>query len=250
MKNNMKKQVRGERRSKSAVPTFWWLILIIAIFVAIFLYKEKNAITVTTNGFAQLNANPDKVVVYIQAQTIDKTAQDATSKNARVVDDLTLALLRLGFTKEEIQTEQFSIYPNYDWQSGNQDITGYTATQNIKVETSDFGKVGKIVDSAVSAGALINYINFELSVENQNKYKAQLLEQATLDGMTKADSIARGLGKSVRGVVSVSTNDYGYYPVPIYRSDSGKGLEESVASATINPSQLDLNAAVTVTFKI
>jgi len=240
------------RRGKkpSAAYVFGGIILAIVVIVALFIYSERRSTTVTTDGFAQMKVQPDKVVVYIQAQATEETAQDATVKNSRIIDDLTLALLRLGFSKEDVQTEQFSIYPNYDYESGRADVTGYTASQNIKIETADLKKVAGIVDSAVSAGALISYINFELTVENQNKFKAQLLEKATLDARQKADSIARGLGKGVKGVVSVSTNTYDYYPYPIFMADSGGVAEAKEAAASITPKQLELNAAVSVTFRI
>lgn len=244
----------GRQKKPNAAYIFGGIILAIVIIVALFIYSEERGTTVTTDGSALVKVQPDLVVVYIQAQSTDKTTQGATSKNEKIVDDTTLSLMRSGFSREEIQTEQFSIYPNYDYDKGKQELTGYTASQNIKVETADLKKTAAIVDAAVSAGALINSINFELTLENQNNYKAQLLEKATQDARVKAESIARGLGKSVRGVVSVSTNTYDYYPFPVFKADAMAGTggveEAREAAASITPRQLEINAAVSVTFRI
>ena len=246
----------GRQKKPNAVYIFGGIILAIVVIVALFIYSEKRTTTVTTDGSAQMKVQPDIVVVYIQAQSIDKTAQGASAVNDKIVEDLTLSLLRLGFSKEEIQTEQFSIYPNYDYEKGKQELTGYTASQNIKIETADLKKVSAIVDSAASAGALISYINFELTLDNQNMYKAQLLEKATQDARIKAESIARGLGKGVKGVVSVSTNTYDYYPFPLFKAEdssvggAGGVAQAREAAASITPRQLEINAAVSVTFRI
>ncbi|PIN78188.1 hypothetical protein COV15_00075 [Candidatus Woesearchaeota archaeon CG10_big_fil_rev_8_21_14_0_10_34_12] len=224
-------------------------IIAVAVVSVVAITGLNKVVTITTSGSAETKIMPDLAVVYLNIQSINKSAEDAKNRIAVIRDDVMTSLIKLGLERKNIETEQYSIYPNYDWASGKQDITGYTATQTIKVSTKDFNNVGKIVDAVVDDGALVSYINFELSLEKQNENKAVQLEEATKDARKKADAIAAGLGKKVVGVVSVSTNNYDYYPYPLYRAEDG-GVSLEKATADITPSQVNINADVSVTFRI
>ncbi len=224
------------------------VIVVIGALLGLLIYKgDLKATTVTTTGSSETKIMPDLAVVYLNIQSINTSAQDAKDEVNTVTDNVMTALVKLGLSRDDIETEQFSIYPNYDWNNG-QKITGYTATQSLKISITDFQNVGKYVDAGVNNGALVSYINFELSQKEQNKLKAQQLAEATQDARAKADAIAEGLGKKVSGVESVQTNDYNYIPYPLYRAEAGTSVKE--ATTDITPQKIDLTAQVSVTFKI
>ena len=132
----------------------------------------------------------------------------------------------------------------------------YKATHSIKVQldSNKMDDAGTVIDIGVDNGALVSYINFELSLTKQNELKAQALNQATQDARIKAESIASGLGKNLGAVVSVSDSSFDYYPWPIYRNDVayGTGIAEAkeAISTNINPGQQEVSARVSVTYKI
>ena len=110
-----------------------------------------------------------------------------------------------------------------------------------------------MIDAGVDAGASIGYINFELSQEKQNEYKAQALKQAAEDAKIKAESIAEGLGKSIGSIYSISSSDFDYYPWRIYEAtaSSEAGVAEAKQAATdIQPGEKDITARVSVVFKL
>lgn len=223
-------------------------VLILSIFLLYTKFYGTEPVTITTQGSSQLKVMPELVSVYVYTQIVDKSSEAAKNKNAEVINKVLLELEKIGIKKEDIETEQYNINPNYDWNSGEQKITGYTASQNLNIKTKDFDLTGKIVDAAVNSGALISYINFEISKEKENELKAQLLSDASKDARVKADSIASGLGKKVIDVLSVQTSDYSYMPYPIFRAEAGVAVEKAVTEIT--PKQLELNAQVSATFKI
>ncbi len=111
---------------------------------------------------------------------------------------------------------------------------------------------GEVIDAGVDKGAKVSYINFELSIAEQNKYKAQALELATQDAKTKAEAIASGLGKKLGKVVSVSSSDWGYSPWSLYRADvMTESAEEAKSAVTdIQPGEQSVTASVSVVYKI
>jgi uncharacterized protein len=248
----------NQGKTSDSIKITWIIvatIVVLAVAGLIVFLSLRPGTTINTNGQATIKATPDIVSVYFNVQTQGDSAQEAKDKNAEIVDKAITALVKLGLDRDQITTENFNIYPEYNWSSGEQEIIGYTATHSIKVElaSSEMDKAGQVIDAGVDSGALISYINFELSQAKQNEYKALALNQATQDARIKAESIASGLGKRIGSVVSVQDSSFNYNPWPIYRNDMmavGVSEAKEAISTNINPGQQDITASVSVVFKI
>lgn len=225
-------------------------VLIIGTVLTIFyIYQsDKGKATISVTGNYQTKVAPDQAVVYLLIQTINSSADQAKNENARISDNVMTALLSIGINTSDIETENYNIYPNYNYSSGSQQITGYTASNNIKITTKAFSNVGRIIDTSVGQGALVSYINFELSTTRNNQYKALAMTNASLDARTKADAIASGLGKTVGRLVSVTTSDFNYLPYPLYASIAGQDLK--TVETNIQPQNVDITSTVTVSYEI
>lgn len=240
------------------------VILVIALlFLFVFSpvrYSSGN--TVTVQGVAEIKAVPDLVSVYFSIDTKAKTSSEAKDANNEIYEKLVDALIAEGFTENEVKTESFNIYPEYDWSSSTQKLIGYRATHSVKIQlpTDDFDKLSEVIDAGADSGAGISYINFELTQASQNKYKAEALKLASGDAQIKADSVAAGFGKSAGKLLSVSVSDFGYYPWNVYTSksyDSASGayLQEDVEMAretvaNLSPDEQEITASVSATFRI
>jgi len=235
----------------------WKLSLLVGIVIAavifggVYFYQQiTGGATVTTTGRYETKVTPDQAAVSLQIQTKGLSAEDAKNKNAQIYDDVLTGLIKAGIEMKDIETENYNIYPEYNWSAGYQEIIGYIATNSIKVTTKDFKNVGKIIDAGVDNGATVSYINFELSIDKSNEYKSLVLANASMDAKNKATSIAAGLGKKVGKIVSISTSDYNYYPYPLYRSEMGGTTDVKEVATNIQPTSLDISATVSVVYKI
>ncbi len=164
------------------------------------------------------------------------------------------AIVSEGFSEEDLKTESFSIYPNTNWVNGKEIQDGYIAYHYLKLEFSmeRLSKLTSVIDAGANAGAGINSINFELTPESQNKYKAEALKLASEDAQTKADAVAEGFGKKTGKLVSVQVSQFNYYPWRIY---SASGISEDFAVAkesviNLQPSEEEVSASVSATFKL
>ena len=230
-------------------------ILVVALIVLVgFTSLVAPANTITGNGQATIDAMPDLVSVYFTVQTRGETSEEANSENAEITDDLITNILKKGFERKDIQTQSFNVYPDYKYVNNQRKENGYVATHSLKVEmpTEQSEKIGSVIDAGIEAGAGISNINFELSQEKQNKYKAEAIRLAAEDSRIKAEALAQGLGKELGKLVSVSDSDFGYNPWIMY---SGSGMAEDAAiakqaSTSIQPSDQKISASVTAVFKI
>ena len=238
----------------------------VILIIALLALNTLNSIvpssgkTVTVEGVATIKALPDVTSVYFTIETKGATSVEAKDANNVIYDNLIEEMISVGFEESDVKTESFNIYENTYWDSNTrkQVTDGYKATRYLKMELSsdESDKLSDVIDAGVDAGAGISYINFELSQESQNKYKAEALKLASEDATIKADAIASGFNKQAGRLVSVQISNFGYYPWNVYsaKSESGMTSEDSIAvqeaATSIRPSDQDITASVTATFKL
>jgi len=202
--------------------------IILLSLMGMFYWNSLNpSNTISSSGYATIKTMPDIVSVYFNVQTYGTTSSEASDENSKIVEAMKNSLNEGGFSDEEIQTQGFSVYPEYDYSKSNPTITRYVAVHSLKVEmpADERSNIGKVIDSGVNAGAGISYINFELSQERQNAYKAEAIKQAT--------------------------SDFYYQPWQIFASSTGKDTVEAREAATsITPSEQEVSASVTAVFKV
>ena len=212
--------------------------------------------TITVSGSSTLDVTPDLVTVYFNVETNGSPAQIAKDENAKIVDDVITDLVKKGFAREDIQTLNFNIYPWQTWENGRTVDRGYKASHQIRIELKEnkFSIVGDVIDAGADAGAQISSINFELSQDKQNEYKAQALKEAGEEARIQAESAAEGVGKSIGAVVKLSVDDYNYRPWGIYATASYGGMEDVAmakeAVTNIAPSTQEVTGTVSVTYKL
>jgi uncharacterized protein YggE len=236
-------------------------ILLLALFAGLAVYNlipgQYKGTTVNVDGASTIKATPDVVKIYFNMETNASTSSEATSLNAQQVEDMTIALIRVGLERKQIQTQNFNVYQWTDWENGRSVDKGFKASHQIIVElsTNQFSLVGQVIDAGADAEAMISYINFELSQDKQNEYKALAFKQAAEDARVKAESIADGLNKRVGDIVSVSTQNWNYNPWPIYYATASSGAMENVAMAKqattdITPSTEEVTGQVSVVYQL
>ena len=231
------------------------VIIIAAVILALGLlwYNKDNVSnkrTISSNGISTMKSMPDLTTVYIRIDTSASTADESKDQNSKISEAVMVSLLKIVENKD-IETQQFNIYPEYDWSEGKQKLLGYKTTNSLKVKLTDFTKIGDVIDAAIDSGASgIDSINFEISDDKKSELKKQVLEKASQDAREKAESVAKGLNAKLGKLVSVSAADYDYRPYPIYTMEAGGVSAAKEAATNVNPQELEVSANVQVTFEI
>lgn len=226
--------------------------VILAVLILGYFYYVSGP-EISANGVSSVTAVPDKISININAQGKGTTSQESQENASIVSDNLLKELDNLGIPMEDIELSSYYTYEEKDWETGTS--RGFITNQQVIVRISDFSETSKIIRSASKAEALVSGINFELSTDKQNEYKAIALKQASKDARTKADAVAEGFGKGIGKLVSVQSQDFNYYPYPFYaREDSaissGNVEAEKVAAQLtgISPRDLEVSASVSATY--
>jgi uncharacterized protein YggE len=230
----------------------WTAAVVVLIIAGYFVYNSGPV--VSAQGSASLKVVPDEVSVNINVETKNESAQGAQSLNKEISEKLFAGLVGAGFNKDELKFVNYYINPDYDWKTGKQ--KGYVVSQQLVVKTANVEKVPSVVDTAVSAGALVSYINFELSEKKQNENKIKALEEASKDAKDKAKAIAEGQGRRLGRLVGLNNQEFNY-PGPIYAYQ--KGVVEDVVSANaearkaasnLAPNEMEISASVSASYRV
>ena len=173
--------------------------------------------TLFVSGAATTNTKTDKFIVSLGVETTDKTAEKALWSNSNLMNKVIDALKQSGVKQDETSTSAFSIKPNYNYSKygdrGN--LSGFTVSNSVYIESSSINNVSQWIDTAVQAGAnTVNEVYFSVSEEKLQNIKNMLLKEAVANAKTKADIVAAASGLNVVGIKSISVGEIGLPPVP------------------------------------
>lgn len=214
---------------------------------------EMSSSTLTVQGNAVVTTSPDRAVVQLGAVAEAEEAAAAQSQVNEVVAKALRAITDVGIPEKRIATSGLSLSPVYDHrqpdparQPSEPGISGYRASNTIRVEIDNLAQVGKVIDAGVGAGAnQLQGITFELKDDTSQRIEA--LEKALREARTKAEAMAAALGLQLDGVREVREGGVS----TLSREPRGGGMRMMAAEAAptpIQPGEVQTEASVTVRF--
>lgn len=202
--------------------------------------------SITVSGSGRSLAAPDWAVVRLGASIQSPNAADAQQQVNRIMEETIRQIRELGVPPERIQTVSLSVSPVYRRPSPQSEdqptVTGYRATNIVRVELDDISMAGKVIDAGIASGAnQLEGISFEL--RDDARHRSIAIRQAAHDARTKADAIASAMGVRLAGVIEVSESS-GPRPMRAFQS------EAVMAGAPVQSGQLEVETTLVVRFRI
>ena len=158
-------------------------------------------------GQGRVTYQPDLATITLGIQ-VDKapTAEAALKQLNETMPKIIAAILPLGIPATDIQTQSYTLNPQYDFpEGGTQTLSGYNANQQLSVKARNIAGngelVGKVIAEAGKAGAnQVLGVNF--SVEKLNDLKQQARLKALADAQAKVAPLAKAAGVRKIGKVT------------------------------------------------
>ncbi len=194
--------------------------------------------TMKVNGRGTVEASPDIAIISAGVVTEDKNAQNAQNQNDLIINNIISALARIGIPREDIKTQTYTVYPNYDFVEGKQILSGYRSTHILEIKTYNLDKIGLIINTLTENGAnQINQINFTL--EDSAKYYNRALKLAIADAAGKAETIS-GAIKVMLDVVPASIIEQSTSFSPLVEN----GVMKLEALEVVMPGKIKVTATI------
>ena len=107
-------------------------------------------------GSGSVTGEPDiatlKLGVSVEKETVAEAREGAAVAMTAVRDSLKAN----NIAEEDIQTENFSIYPQYDYTENGRVLRGYRVNNSISAMVRDLQSLSDIIDDAASAGEILS----------------------------------------------------------------------------------------------
>jgi uncharacterized protein YggE len=225
--------------------------------------NSNSTARIVVSGTGTVSYVPDEAIVSVGVITESTTVIQATNSNSVTTSSIINALNAIGISNSSMQTQDYNIAPNYNYNdnNGTQSITGYTVTDTLNVNVTNdacaqcaggivpLGQlVAQVMDTATQAGA--NQVSFGFTVSNQvvKQLETQALQQAVLDASNQATTIAGAMGVTISGVIQAT--DTG---VSVPQAVNGIGIQSAISSSpsiTILPGTSTVSASVEIVYAI
>ncbi len=206
-------------------------------------HKEWNQPSLKVFGTGMLQVRPDVAELESGVVTEAADALTAQEENAIIMNRLYQALLSIPITQENIQTIEYSIYPQYDYQDGNPVLKGYQVTNRLSIRVTDLAQTGLIIDTAVQNGA--NHIsNIVFTLSDDHRYYRQALQLAIQNAYQKAQTMTQTIRVQLFPVPFHITELMPSRPQPF----QAYSLKASNATTPIEPGQIEIEANIEMKF--
>jgi uncharacterized protein len=213
--------------------------------------SDPTVRTVRVEGTGETKAQPDEAWIDLAVETQGATAKAAGEENAKKMERLLAALTAAGIPRKEMETRNYSVYPDYAQPDPRSEpkLRGYRANNTLSVHTRELAKLGEWVDRALASGAnRVDGVRFGLS--KADAVRAEALRQAVERARKSAEVLASALGVRLGAVLEASTvaEPPRLYPArAMMAMASDKGAE---SSTQILPEEQTIQAQVTLVYAI
>lgn len=207
--------------------------------------------SVHVTGIGSVTAEPDIATIYlgvsVEKETVEVAREEAASAMTAVID----ALKNNDIADRDIQTENFSIYPQYDYTEEGRVLRGYRVNNTVNVKVRELDSLSDIIDDATTAGGDIVVVNsIQFMLEDPTPLQAQARALAVKDAEVKAQTLAEAGGVTLGKPITITETSRSAGP-PIAFAEAEEFAADSARTSTpIQAGELTVTVNVTVVYEI
>lgn len=200
---------------------------------------------IKVTGQGEVSGTPDTLTidlgVSVRGDSVTTAVQDAAGIAGRLID----ALVEGGVTEQDIQTTNYSIFPEYDYRNEARTLLGYRVTNTVSAKIRDIAAAGTIIDGATAAGGdAVQVSGVRFSIEDNESMLDSARERAWEDALAKAEQLASLSGVTLGAPMSI-VETLSTPPTPVFRSDL-----EAASATPIQPGSESVTVTLNVEFAI
>jgi uncharacterized protein len=217
-------------KKKAKIALMFLSVIILGAIVIVSIIRDRivnqNQYQISVVGQGRVSYIPDTANITLGVQ-IDKLfrAEDTINQLNKKANTIIDAIVKLGIAKEDIKTQNYNLYSNYDLVGNVSRVNGYSANESIVIKVKDITNnqdlISKVISEATKAGAnQINGVVFENSNIENIKQEARI--KAIASAREKSKDIEKALGIRLCKIVGMWENYISPMPEAVY-SDYAKG---------------------------
>ncbi len=205
--------------------------------------------SIQVTGEAVITVQPDQAEIEVGVVTQAEKSEAAAAQNAQRLEKVLADLRGVVGPEGTVQTVGYSLRPDYRYPGqggGEPTISGYTATNVVRVTLNDLTRVARVIDTATGLGAnRIQALRFAL--KDEQAVRSRALREAAARARRKADALAAALNLQIVRVLSVSEG--GEPPAPM-RDVMFARAEAAPSPTPIEPGTVEVRATVNLVVEV
>jgi uncharacterized protein YggE len=203
--------------------------------------------TIVVSGTGRVSVEPDVAELRLGVAVSRPTVEAARTAAAETMKAILDAVLAAGVASRDVRTTLLSVQPRYDYRDGKAPtLVGYDLSNIVEVTARDLGKLGAIVDGALSAGATsLDGLSFRLDDPREAERAARIA--AVEEARSRAEVLAEASGVRIAGVAGIVEGG----PPPTWpQPKATRMLQAADAGTAVEAGTTEISVTVTVTFRI
>ena len=227
-------------------------LLFLCLILSPFAFAHEK--TVTVSGECSQYVTSDRGSLTMTVDNLDKSVKVANTKTSETYNDLKKELEKLSLKDVELETTEYSVNEQKDWENNKMVSKGFRSRMGLKISTSEIAKLGDVIVianklSITEVGALQSYV----SDQKMKSLELDCLKEASLDAKKKAETLAKTLGAKLDGILTI--NEAGVSlppsPQPVFMKKGMRGMEAmSMAAPEISAAKEKYTLNIQATFKL
>lgn len=213
--------------------------------------EPSSAQGVTVQATGTVKVVPDGVSFNFAVSVLAQSSETAMSDASTTAELVRAALEAAGVAKDDIATQNVSVYPEYaSSTTGMQTLSGYRAQQVFTVTLRDTAKAGEVVDAVIAAGGnSLQVYGVTPTLLNTDAVVAQAREAAIKSAKEKAKDYAGLVDEDLGSVVYVTEVTSPSSQIPLMVGDSATA-SSPMAKTEINLGTQDVSVTVEVRWSL
>ena len=215
------------------------------------LLTEPDSGSIHVTGSGSVTGEPDIATLNLGVSAEKKSVEEAREAAASAMTAVMASLTANAIAEKDIQTENFSIYPQYDYTESGRVLRGYRVNNTVSVKVRELENLSDIIDDAAAAGGDIIVVNaIQFMIEDPTPLQTQARALAVKNAAAKAQTLAEASGVILGKPTAITETSYSAVP-PIAYAEAAFDLDDSARSSTpIEAGELTVTINVTVTYEI
>ena len=227
--------------------------IILVLATGVVFAADDPARTISVSGTGSVELAPDKATLVLSIVARETDVETAQSKAAEVTAKVLALADDLNIERNLVDTTSASVRPDYRWNrdSEEQELRGYIAERQMRIEVRDLEQLGVVIERAVKAG--VNQVMPpQLDSSNRRDAYRDALDKAALDAKETATRLAASLDLKLGSAIQVDAGSNIRPPVPMFggRQVAMAMSDEAAAPETYNAADMKVSATISVVFEL
>ena len=207
--------------------------------------------SIHVNGSGSVTGEPDiatlNLGVSVEKETVEEAREAAASAMTAVIESLKAN----DIAENDIQTENFSIYPQYDYTDEGHVLRGYRVNNTVRAKVQELESLSDIIDDATAAGGDIVVVNsIQFMIEDPTPLQAQARALAVKNAEAKAQTLAEASGVTLGKPITITETSRAAGPPIAYAEEAAFADDSARSSTPIQAGELTVTVNVTIAYEI